>query len=259
MRILQVAALIFILASCKAKPKVENSYLQEALTSVFIVTDVNGRLVNASEMDMAPGTWHTAMKLSTRINNFKIKDYCLMVKTPYELEPGKMKFVSLDSESKCSDAIFKEPVDQEFEFYNLMIKLKDNHLTLEFDKNKIEFSFFNIKSNAVELSMESADKGRQLQILKDGDVCRQVADDCTVVKDECDRCENGSYYLKNSSCLSSYSKVCGVDNCGLKNNPACIRGEVSTGVKDYCIQDSPVGFCIGDARVGCVNKTLICE
>ena len=259
MRVLQIIILAFLFISCEQRKQRDDIALKDAFTSVYEVSEINDRLVNNPEIDLAPGAWHSALKLKARVNDFSNKEYCLLVKTPYELEPGKLKFVQVEGSNNCSDSIFNPAVGKEYDFYNLFIEYRDSVLSINPDKEKIGFNFFNLKSEAVEISIDGQLNSKSEAKLKDGQVCRQVLDSCEVTIDECDRCENSSYYVKNSACSSAYSKVCGIDNCGEKNNPACIRGEVATGVKDYCIQDSPVGFCIGAARVGCVDKMLICE
>ncbi|MCO4752958.1 MAG: hypothetical protein KC478_00680 [Bacteriovoracaceae bacterium] len=260
MRLLQLIITLIFISSCRDVDQKSSSYLHDKFLSVYEVIELNERLVNANELKLAPGAWHSAMRLKARVNNFKTIDYCLLVKTPYEVEPGELKFVQAASDTKCSEYFFSPAIAQALSFYNLKINYADYALSLRLDKKSYDYKFKNIQSKALEISLGSLEyQGTPDRVLADGVICKKVEDDCSVSLDQCNLCENGHYYVKNGHCSSSYSKVCGIDNCGAKGEPACIRGEVATGVKDYCIQDSPVGFCSGSARVACVNKLLICE
>lgn len=262
MRFLSITvAATLILTSCFKQAQEEKRYFAEELAATYSVSEINENLVNAEKIEVAPGAWHPALRLSARGNRFKKIDYCLLVKAPYQLDPGKIKFVKASGENKdCSEYLFSKEASAPIDFYNLFIEYKKPELILKVDQDIYRYKFWNLGEKSLLISNNSLEEGSlKSSLLKEGEVCRPVGDDCSIGEDLCERCESGSYYIKNSSCLSTYSKVCGVDNCGKKGESACIRGHVSTQVKDYCIPDSPVGFCLGDNRVGCVNGALICE
>lgn len=235
-------------------------FFHAPLFSVYKVSEINGNFVGAEKIMAAPGTWSSALRLHTRVNDFQRLDYCLLVKAPYRLEPGELKFVIAESFAKeCSEYLFSKPASRTVKFYNLSIAPGADELRIKADDREFQYRFINQSGWSLQISTPAEEGKRERRFLKEGEFCFKVANDCSVSADQCDLCEGGSYYVKNNSCLSAYSKVCGQDKCGLKGEPACIRGQVSTGVKDYCIQDSPVGFCSGNARVACVNGLLICE
>lgn len=265
MRLLLLALLplAFNLTSCleNSRPQEKASFFSSELVSTYHIGEINENLVNEENIKAPPGTWQAALRLSAYANMFERVDYCLLVKIPYKLEPGKIKFVrSKTLEKTCSEQLFAPQDSAEVEFYNLYIDYNQNELVLKVDQHVHRYKFSNMSQGSLLVSNDNgATSSGAVSLLKDGEVCRQVNSDCASGVDRCDDCENGSYYIKDNSCAQAYTKICGVDNCGKKGEPACVRGQVSTGVKDYCIQDSPVGFCSGKNRVACVNGKLICE
>lgn len=244
----------------RAQEYSHNAFFAENLYAVYRVGEINEKIVGMDSLDLAPGTWHSAMRLSTRANNFERIDYCLLMKTPFDLDPGQARFVrAMNFSAPCSDYLFAPAASNTLDFYNAVVDLEDSVLTIKLDKETHRYSFINLSGLDVQVSPEDGASKAHRETLKAGEICLAVADDCSVSKDRCGECEGGSHYIKNSACASAYSKVCGRDLCGQKGYYACLRGHASTGIKDYCIQDSPVGFCSGDNRVGCVNGTLVCE
>lgn len=260
MRALSLISIFLFFTSCLEQGGRQTPFFEDELYATFEVGELNPHIVGEDSLELAPGTWHPAMRLAAYANDFERIDYCLLVKAPFELEPGKIKFVRAASlEEECSEFLFEKPVSKVKEFYNISIDYDLDKLSIKLDQEEYEYSFFNLREGVVDISLQGGDSSPGRALLQDGEVCLKVENDCSRSKDLCGRCEGGSYYVKNSSCTTAYSKVCGRDNCGEKGEPACIRGHISTGVMDYCIQDSPVGFCSEGSRVGCVNGSLVCE
>lgn len=267
MRSLSLSACLFLFFSCfGAKPRLKpetktkpESFFKEELFSVYQVGEINPAVINNEGLDLPPGVWSPAARFSVLANDFERIDYCLVLKAPFKLEPGQLKFVAAGEQS-CGERLFAEPLAGPKSFYNISARLEEAKFTLRVDQEKRVYRFVNMEDGDVRIAPDVESQTLSpAKLLRDGEACFTVADDCSATEDRCGRCEGGSYYIKNSACQSAYSKVCGRDTCGQKGAYACIRGHVSTGVKDYCIQDSPVGFCSGNNRVGCVNGTLICE
>lgn len=255
-------ALLFLalFTGCEFQEKEPQAFFKRELFSVFKVSGINEAIVGKSSFELAPGSWHSAMRLSARVNGFEVVDYCLLVKVPYELDPGQIKFVKAhEAQKPCSEYLFEKPVSEIRDFYNLLVEYDKAKLVIKLDKENHVYEFLNLANMSLRYSVSASAALPAQALLKEGHVCYQVNDDCTSSEDRCSQCEGGSYLVKNSACATAYSKVCGVDECGQKNRPACIRGHMASGVMDYCIQDSPVGFCSGDNRVACVNGLLTCE
>lgn len=262
MRLLSLITL-FLLFSCKEK-KSENaqaSFFEKELISAYRFHEVNDKLVNSNELKMAPGVWASALRVSIYGNSFQRADYCLLIKRPQGLEPGMAHFtLANDFEAPCSEFLFAPPASERMEFYNLTIEANDKRLVLKVDDKNFVYPLFNDHNEwGAGISPHGPETKESGLALKDGELCQEVKSDCSMSQDLCDQCSNGSYYFVTSSCSKKFSRVCGRDNCGHRGGPACIRGEVSTGVRTYCIQDSPVGFCVGEARVACIDGKLICE
>lgn len=56
--------------------------------------------------------------------------------------------------------------------------------------------------------------------------CHQVSKECKDVKENiCNRCRYGYYEVVDYQCPQGGSKYCGINRCGEKNGPACVRGQ----------------------------------
>ncbi len=267
MRLLPLVLLLTCL-SCEDKGphKKSSPFFEKELLSIYKFHEVNNKIVNSDELKMAPGTEVQALRLSVYGNHFERADYCLLVRRPQGLDPGLLRFVlANDFDRPCEEHLFEPSASRELEFYNLSIELgekgrESEGLTLKVDDKSFHYPVFNGNNEwGVSISPHEMTTKKNAKTLSDGTLCHEIKDDCSASEDKCSDCANGSYYFKTSSCSTQISRVCGRDECGHRGRPACIRGEVSTGVSTYCIQDSPVGFCIGDARVACLNGRLICE
>jgi hypothetical protein len=172
----------------------------------------------------------------------------------------------------CKDLLLVRPYAKKEKIRNFGIILKDDILKLRIDEDNIEYKLFNISKPRIEkvlnpsseVSIQFASPVQTKTIvsyLKNGTICKKVEDDCSVSLDECNSCTGASYFLINSKCSHGYSRVCGIDHCGSRNEPACIRGVETSGIDMdfYCVNDSPVGFCNEGLRVICLNGTLYCE
>ena len=244
--------------------------LERHLLSTFEIEKLIQKELSSDILNLPPGTHHSLLKFKTYDLNFNQKMFCLNIRVSEKLEPGELYLVSVNGD--CEETLMTKHKLWKSPYYNFEISLEGNKFYLLLDNKKIKFNIINNKElrkskfsshipqnsfGAIEIGLSQG--GDAFIKIEDGEICKQVNDSCEIVFDKCDQCIGGSYYFKNSLCTKAYSKVCGVNNCGVRGEVACLRGSVSTGLKDYCIQDSPIGFCSDGSRVACVNETLICE
>ncbi len=92
--------------------------------------------------------------------------------------------------------------------------------------------------------------------------CHQVNTDCEDVKaNECESCRYGYYEVVDHLCPQGGSKFCAPNKCGLKGEPACLRGikHIQQEISTLCFADSPAGFCEEGLVPHCdENQILIC-
>lgn len=89
--------------------------------------------------------------------------------------------------------------------------------------------------------------GTAIQCLKLDKSCNQVGEDF------CDKCRFGTFEVVDYNCPQGGSRFCGVNHCGEKNEPACIRGLKT-------LDNEFDGICSGDLRpVLNGDHILICQ
>lgn len=244
---------------------------------------INKNITYGESISKPQGTWQTLGAVYVKNSNFSEHKDCLFYYVPLEEKPGVLKIKFLRKNQRCEDFLHQEGSLLLEGIYNLGLEVReeynsDFHLRIRIDEKKYDYKFPNFSkrdlgsdklSNGV---MKSQFHGIEVGVpvntivedevqLKDGEICFDVNDACEVTMSfRCDQCENSSYPVIASACSQKFRQVCGVNNCGTKDTPACIRGYVSTGYKlDYCINDSPIGFCAEGLRVTCFNNQLFCK
>ncbi len=95
-------------------------------------------------------------------------------------------------------------------------------------------------------------------------LCHKVDDKCqTIGLNTCSRCRYGYFEVVSSKCTKVFNKYCGVNNCGKKGEPACIRGfEYEAGKKfeGGCYNDSKSVYCNKGLNPICDgNQVMICN
>ena len=92
--------------------------------------------------------------------------------------------------------------------------------------------------------------------------CHKVNNNCeTIEKYKCDRCKYGWYEVIGSKCRKVRDKYCGVNRCGEKGWPACVRGFnfSKSRIESGCYAESDSGFCQKGLVTGCDgDQNLIC-
>lgn len=240
------------------------------LMSTYHIEVLNSSLVGKSIEGLPPGTLHNVITFKTYSGGFFTKEYCLNIQAVKDNEPGELFIV--EKESDCEASLMNGKKIFQLAFYNFQLELKEKFVLIKADKERLQIPLINkkylenkkftshIASNSYgSFEISTGLGGKKREWLSAGSICYQTDDECNVIKDNCQKCPYGTYYIKNNACAKSMTKVCGIDQCGTQNNYACIRGPLASEIKEYCLPDSPYGFCHEGLRVSCVNKVLICE
>lgn len=92
--------------------------------------------------------------------------------------------------------------------------------------------------------------------------CHRVDKKCNnITKNTCNKCKFGFYEVVDFSCSQGGSKICGINNCGKKGEPACKRSGISNmnPIMNFCYDGSPAGFCQPGLLTICDGRgILIC-
>jgi len=235
------------------------------------IEKINDNYEDLSDIDKPRGTIQPLLKIHYYQSDFKSVSDCLFYRVA-TLNDGVISVVENPKNLDCKELFLTLPYAKQVEIQNFGITINGDVLKLNIDKKSFEYKLFNIPKPRIEKVLNSSNEVSILfaspvqtkvvpNFLNNGSLCKVVEDDCSVTLNECSRCRGASYFIINSKCYKGFSRVCGIDHCGQKNKPACIRG-VQTSEMDmsfYCVNDSPVGFCNEGLRVVCINGTLECE
>lgn len=198
---------------------------------------------------------------------------CLIYTVPANKNPGELKIINIRYWENCRDHLFSTKAIAKTKVYNLALELKGRDLLINEDLKKFKLTFFNMvleKNHKIFETSASKTLVSGVQIsfvddagdkLKNDELCYDVDDKCReILRNQCQRCPGGVYPVMASNCARKVRKYCGNKACGIKGNPACIRGYKATNYSGpYCINDSPLAYCIQPARVMCINGELICR
>lgn len=282
---IKIILIFFLSVSCSPKGIDSNFYL-ETNKRWMAATHIKWKSPHYKQDQkiLKPeGTWQPIIEVEFIDLNFTEVSDCLFYKVPENTDDGEIKVVANRSRVECKDLVAEDGyanIKGIINFgYESFIKIKDKvQLVLKVDTDRLKYQFLNLKDTTSDMKLldSSVDKtvvtGAQISSevnykvnipdLPEGTVCYDVNDKCeVVVKDKCKRCKFGAYKSISSKCDRSFRKTCGMNKCGQKNQVACIRGYIASGLEPdaYCINDSPVGFCGKGLRVVCLNGTLVCE
>lgn len=256
-----------------------NDILFSRWVSTIRINQVNEHFSNKKIISEPKGTWQVLMGVEyiSDINLDSSFD-CLLYKIGKNT--GTLKVVNNKKFGDCNNTIFEEGIEIE-NISNVSFDLKRNLIISGIKNNKeikMKFRFLNRLSDKKILTkkyssselrrlipgalIQSSERiqGKEFIPIEDGKFCHNLNDNCTdEIINSCDQCSSGWYPIINSACKKKYSKVCGRNVCGQKGEAACIRGyEWIEYDEDYCINDSPIGFCNKGLRVICDKKKLIC-
>ncbi len=229
-----------------------------------ISIDKNPNYVKDELITVPENTFQKIIQINFLDNNFNLHRDCLIYYIPSKKGSGKLKVVSLSVGQKCEEVFMAEPVWEHERIYNFAYGLKENKLILKIDSELIEFSLLNMKyskSTKYNLRVSLFDSKRKGISLEEGDICFDIDDKCLVTKSNiCDLCPGAVMPVIGSQCQKTTRKYCLTKVCGEQHGPACIRGFKATQYNEnYCIMDSPIGFCQKPYRVVCVDGELLCR
>jgi hypothetical protein len=215
----------------------------------------------------------------------KLKTHCVYFQVPYKKIIGRLKIIELKNEAECSEVPSEENWLILDHLSNLLMKLENFKLTLNFDLNhqKINWTFLlpNIADGVIHEKYQAVKErklysgltflrtneesfdlshGKYLGKLSDrmststAIRCQQINQKCQLVgENRCDDCAYGWYQVVDYNCPQGGSKFCGQNHCGEKNEPACLRGtKLGEGTQ--------TGICQSDlSPVFNANHILVCQ
>lgn len=278
-----IFATILIFNSCNLVPGNQVEVFEAVLGLKTITSkriEVLHKSVNSNQSIVRPpGVWIPLAKI--------IKDskdaFCLIYKTPKK-DLGELRLVSISVIETCRKKYEREPIAtiKVVEKLNLFFSTTDisNNsafvLKLIFFHNNKEHNFkfpiynytlshqknFERYSDAIKVSKSS---GMKLYFSETNDlnevvICHKVDQNCNNIKKNiCHKCQNGFTEVVSFYCPQGGMKLCGQIDCGVKGNPACIRGSnynnSSRGI--ICSSESTAGFCIDGSNIFCNEENIL--
>ncbi len=206
---------------------------------------------------------------------------CLFYRVPYKEIEGEILIEEKSDDQSCSIQPTEKIKYQITNVKNFKINLIDHKMfwDFEFELKKYKFEFFLVnlegerKYNEYEplikksflplmTFVNSEESGRLYRTLGKFDDrysqntainCLKVNEKCEVIgENKCDFCKFGHYEVIKENCLIG-PRFCGVNHCGQKDEPACIRGRKS-------MLDELDGICNGNLEPFLdEKKVLICH
>lgn len=238
---------------------------------------INKHYNNIEKITEPKGTTQAIFEVEFLDAQFNKAHDCLIYSIPAGDDFGHLKIIANPLNQKCEDIILEKAYAELKTIRNFTFEMKEEVLRIKVDTKDFIYTFLNFRQNKenkilshsipktliVGLEVASSiDYHLTEKVLADGELCFDIDDDCKILKEnQCDQCQGGSYSVLGSKCEKQKKKFCGVDRCGEKNQPACSRGTLASGISmtNYCINGSPLGFCNKGLNVVCINNTLICE
>lgn len=188
-------------------------------------------------------------------SSLKLSNDCLYYRTPFREKKGELTLVRR-FRSECSEIQEGTVIASLKEISDLMISKKNHRLIFSYVKgNEFISSSYPLIDEKGKTKHEKYQSIKRealypsLQLLKiDTDSfdainpnlgnindsfalgsairCHQVSKECKDVKENiCNRCRYGYYEVVDYQCPQGGSKYCGINRCGEKNGPACVRGQ----------------------------------
>lgn len=252
-----------------------NSFLESLKTrwmSAYHITF--NKSLSDQELREPKKTWLNIAQIDFLDRDFNSHTDCVLYKTPGKGQSGELKVTPKYRSGSCKEVFFNPFIGRIGTIKKFGFHFEKNRLTLMFDLFNYDIEFLNLKlkrdfslsqvrkvqkkDDEVLVSLMELTRGRQL---KNDEICYQVDDNCqATLSDTCFLCPNFVMAIKDGHCSDKYSKVCSNKKCGVRGHYACIRGEKFLGkLEDYCIVDSPIGYCLKPYRVFCENKRLVCR
>lgn len=274
----------FLFVSCfnvekNARSKDLENIFQRVIYTEEIL-EVNEELSQNIIIHEPKDTWQFLFKIKLKLTDDSYLIDCLFYKVPSEKEDGVLKLKSQQLGEDCKEDYLSRGKWEVAGIKDFSFAIASKGLSFSISEQMFKFPLLNTKSiknvsklfesgikNDIELIGEGVleyklSERYQVNNLKEGDLCHKLENTCEEsLSFSCNRCPNGVYtQIISSNCRKAYNKVCGDISCGGVKELACIRGFEATKFKfNYCINDSPVGFCHEGLRVYCKDQKLICD
>lgn len=212
------------------------------------------------------------------------KTHCVYYQVPYKKIEGKFVIDELKNDVDCPDTSKGSHLIELHGLSDLMVKLENFKLNLNFKKNGHNYNWTFLLPNIsgglshqkylpttekklypgmmiLPINEETFDPINNKYLGKIGDRmargsairCLQINKACQQVgEDRCDDCRYGWYQVVDNNCEQS-SRFCGQNHCGEKNEPACVRG---TKIVDL----DEAGICQSDLTpIKNADNILVCQ
>ena len=188
---------------------------------------------------------------------------CLNYRIPYKDKvKGQVQFVEMNKSKDCleekSGGLIYDNAGQ------LKVQKDEYKLILFFREQILTFKFYNRNSNYVwNEGPKEAYAPREYAAWDDKSWrCREVLDNCEIKgEDLCHLCPGGTYTVLRSKCAQKQDAYCGVNQCGNKNYPACVR-HIFAGNEFFssgCYSKTDIGLCGKGLQTICdKDKNVIC-
>lgn len=196
-------------------------------------------------------------EIKVKKSSSRIDTNCLYYKTPIQDKLGVLTIVEIEEQINCpitpngkiilshdhiSDfeayleqfdlkmkfKIGNEVKNWNFPFYNL--KLGSIHEKYKAEREIKKLNGFTILPFDFDPKIDRNGKGGKADRFstKTAIKCKRINHTCeTVGEDFCDLCNFGSYEVVDFGCPNGGSRYCGINHCGEKNEPACIKGKMT--------------------------------
>lgn len=222
----------------------------------LVSVKANPKLTPKKPIDKPVGTSLLVMEVSLNAQNFRPLKDCVFYQVPKAEQTGTLYTVQTSVENDCEDFLLDFSGLKKEGIFNFAFEVKKKAFRFYLDDKTLTFSFPKKKTVLV-----STLKDESQYKLKNEQICYRVDDNCSVTQsNQCHLCPKSFLNIVDSNCPSDYSKICVDHGCGDLNQPACIRGRAASGFKlNYCLPDSPIGFCRPGLRVICEAERLVCK
>lgn len=243
--------------------------------------------LNQADALVAPvHTWMTLAKFRAwTIGAEEFREFCLHFRTPSKNKLGRLR---LTKGKNCAERFSTNVVSDLQNIKIFSFYYSNNELNLKFSRNKdmlsLVFPLQNVREkksfekfksyseNSLWVLSSERKKGSPYPSKignfaddyaeKTAVKCHEVTKDCeTKLEFECSRCRYGWYEVVANNCPGGSTKYCGINRCGQKGQPACLRGHEQVDIKNgqlNCESGSKAGFCQKGLKTFCHDGMLIC-
>jgi hypothetical protein len=247
---------------------------------ILDVRDKHEFYKNDENITKPKNSWQTLFSLVyMNVNLHFIKD-CIYLRVPGS-EPGVLKVKSIPYQSKCEDYLLYTGEIERTGIKTVLFKFLEKEASLDFTKtdfksekwiihfqrsNEKTYPMMNLSSaefkspKIIFLAPKSLIKiNSRPPLLKTGDICHDVKEDCEATPSVCSQCNQGWYELPNG--CAEGPKYCGSLDCGKKNGPACRRGiKWQKSDEEFdCARNSSFAYCSNGLIIDCEGRKAFCR